>query len=382
MKQFIIIFISLWTLVSCEKKADTETPPVTQKAATMATSQTVSFTTQQLNSSGVDVGQPQRERVSGVLTLQGTVSIPPQGIISVSFPLGGYLKSTDMLAGMRVKKGQVLAYLEDMQFIQLQQDYLTAKERFSLAVSEFNRQRDLNATKASSDKVFQQAQADMEEQRILMNALGQKLEVIGISPSKLQADNISRRVAIHSPIDGIVAKVNANVGKYTSPTDMLFELVDLRDVHLVLTVFEKDLAKLSVGQSITAYTNSDPGKKYGGEIILINRNLNQDRMAEVQCHFKSYNVSLVPGTFMNGDVAVNNKEALTVPEGAIVRWANKSYVFTDQGNGDFHMAEVKPGLVNQGRQQIDGTGITNQTNLVTKNAYALLLKIKNAEAEK
>ncbi|UHG94660.1 efflux RND transporter periplasmic adaptor subunit [Spirosoma oryzicola] len=381
MKQVIISIISLWTLVSCEKKADTQTPPVTQKVATTATSQTVSFNTQQLISSGVDVGKPQRESVSGILKLQGTVSIPPQGIISVSFPLGGYLKSTDMLAGMRVKKGQVLAYLEDMQFIQLQQDYLTAKEHFSLAVSEFNRQRDLNATKASSDKVFQQAQADLEGQRILMNALGQKLEVIGINPSRLQADNISRRVAIHSPIDGIVAKVNANVGKYTSPTDMLFELVDLRDVHLVLTVFEKDLAKLSIGQSITAYTNSDPSKKYGGEIILINKNLNQDRMAEVQCHFKNYNVSLVPGTFMNGDVAVNNKEALTVPEGAIVRWQNKSYVFTDQGNGDFHMTEVRPGLVNQGRQQIDGKGITNQTNLVIKNAYALLLKIKNAEAD-
>lgn len=381
MKQVLIIGISLWALTGCQQKAATEMAQVAQKVDTIATSQTVSFTPRQLNSSGVEVGQPQRERVRGALKLQGTVSIPPQGIISVSFPLGGYLKSTDMLAGMRVRKGQVLAYLEDMQFIQLQQDYLTAKARFTLAVSEFNRQRDLNATKASSDKVFQQAQADLEGQRILVNALGQKLEVIGISPANLKADNISRRVAIHSPIDGIVAKVNANVGKYTAPTDMLFELVDLGDVHLVLTVFEKDLAKLAVGQPITAYTNSEPGKKYDGEIILINRTLNQDRMAEVQCHFKRYTSALVPGTFMNGEVAVTSKEALTVPEGAVVRWENKSYVFTDQGDGRFSMVEVVPGLLHQGKQQVEGKGITNQTKLVLKNAYALLMKIKNTEAE-
>jgi membrane fusion protein, heavy metal efflux system len=379
MRQRIILIVILGVLVSCGKNTDLETPKASQKVNSAVAGETVSFSPQQLTNSGVEVGTPQRENVSGVLTLAGSVSIPPQGIISVSFPLGGYLKSTDLLPGMPVRKGQVLAYLEDLQYIELQQNYLTAKERFLLAVSEFNRQRDLNATKASSDKVFQQAKAEMESQRILMNALGQKLDLIGINPSKLQADHISRRIAIHSPINGMVAKVHANVGKYTSPTEVLFELLDLSDVHLVLTVFEKDLAKLAVGQPIVAYTNSESGKKYSAEILLINKNLNQDRMAEVQCHFKNYSVSLVPGTFMNADVSVKTKEALTVPEEAIVRWENKYYVFTDQGNGAFYPVEVRAGLVNQGKQQIEGVGITDQTKLVIKNAYALLLKMKNTE---
>ncbi|MVM41688.1 efflux RND transporter periplasmic adaptor subunit [Spirosoma sp. HMF3257] len=380
MKRFIISTLCLWVVVSCGKNSNTETTQTPAKADS-TTRQLVSFTSQQLHSVGIEVGRPERETVSGVLTLQGKVTIPPQGMVSVSFPLGGYLKSTDMLAGMIVRKGQVLAQLEDMQYIQLQQDYLTAKERFLLAVSEYNRQRDLNATKASSDKVYQQAKSEMESQRILMNALGQKLEVIGINPAKLQADNISRSIVIRSPINGVVAKINANVGKYTAPTDILFELVDLRDIHLVLNVFEKDLAKLSVGQQLMAYTNGEPNRRFRAEIILVNKNLNQDRMAEVQCHFKDYSVSLVPGTFMNGDVSVNNKQALTVPEAAIVRWENKAYVFTDQGNGTFNMVEVVPGLLNQGKQQIEGRGITDQTKLVLKNAYALLMKIKNAEAE-
>lgn len=380
MKQLIISSLCLFILASCGKNSPTETTQTPPKADS-SSRQGVSFTSQQRQNVGIEVGHPERQTVSGVLTLQGTVSIPPQGMVSVSFPLGGYLKSTDMLAGMVVRKGQVLAQLEDMQYIQLQQDYLTAKERFLLAVSENNRQRDLNATKASSDKVYQQAKAEMESQRILMNALGQKLDLIGISPTKLQADNISRSIVIRSPINGVVAKVNTNVGKYTAPTDILFELVDLRDIHLVLNVFEKDLAKLSVGQHLVAYTNGEPTRRFSGEIILINKNLNQDRMAEVQCHFKDYSVSLVPGTFMNADISVSAKQALTVPEGAIVRWENKSYVFADQGNGRFTMVEVVTGLLNHGKQQIEGHGITDQTKLVLKNAYALLMKIKNAETE-
>ena len=381
MKSYIIICLSLLLLASCKSDPKNETAVTQEKPDSTNLAQLVSFNSEQLKSVGIEVGTPQFENISGVLNLQGVIDVPPQSTVSLSFPLGGYLKSTKMLPGMHVKKGQVLAVLEDMQFIQLQQDFLTAKEKFNLAQSEFSRQRDLNVSKASSDKVYQQAKAEMETERILMNALGQKLEVIGINPAKLLPDNISKSVVIVSPINGFVSKVNVNVGKYTSPTDMLFELVDPRDIHLALNVFEKDLNSLSIGQHVTAYTNSEPDKKFDAEIILISKNLDQDRMAEVHCHFEKYSPSLIPGMFINGEVSVNNKKAMTVPEEAIVRWENKFFVFTDSGSGKFEMVEVKPGVVSQGKQQIEAAGINGNTRLVVKNAYALLMKIKNTEEE-
>jgi len=381
MKNYIIISLVL-IVCACTTEPKTGTAD-TEKIASdsIAAEQTVSMNQEQLKSAGIEVGTPQLENISGILSLQGTIDVPPQSMVSLSFPLGGYLKSTRMLPGMHVKKGQVLAELEDMQFIQLQQDYLTAKEKFILSESEFNRQRELNVSKASSDKVFQQARAEMETQRILTSALSQKLEVIGIDPSKLRADKISKSVSIVSPINGFVSKVNVNVGKYTSPTDMLFELVDPSDVHLVLNVFEKDLNSLSVGQRVTAYTNSDPGKKFQAEVILITKSLDQDRMAEVHCHFEKYNPSLAPGMFMNGEVSVQSNKSLTVPEDALVRWENKFYVFTENGNGKFEMIKVKPGVISNGKQQIEATGFDDQTRLVVKNAYSLLMKIKNTEKE-
>lgn len=380
MKPYHILIFSLLILASCKSEPKNEaSSDVT--ADSIKSEESVNFNTNELKTAGVELGTPTLENMSGQLTLSGKIDVPPQSTVSLSFPLGGYLKSTNMLPGMHVRKGQVLAQLEDMQFIQLQQDYLTAKEKFTLAETEYHRQKDLNASKAASDKIFQQSRSEMETQRILMNALGQKLELIGISPTRLRADNISKSVAIVSPINGFVSKVNVNVGKYTSPTDMLFELVDPKDIHLALNVFEKDLNSLSIGQHVIAYTNSEPDKKFQAEIILISKNLNEDRMAEVHCHFEKYSSSLVPGMFVNGEVSTTSKKALTVPEDAVVRWENKFYVFTENGAGQFEMKEVKPGVISNGKQQIQAENVTENTRLVIKNAYALLMKIKNTEEE-
>ncbi|HWV74045.1 MAG TPA: efflux RND transporter periplasmic adaptor subunit [Pseudosphingobacterium sp.] len=380
MKAFIYSCICLWFLAACSNENKQEAEAINQKDNIAdPVTETVRLTSQQLQSVGIEVGSPQSGRVSGLLTLQGAVEVPPQNIISLSFPMGGYLKSTAMLPGTHVRKGQVLAIMEDMQFIQLQQDYLTAKTDFELAEKEFIRQRELNSSKASSDKVFQQANAQMERQKILMNALGEKLKLIGININSLNASNISKSVAVLSPINGFVSKVNVTVGKYTAPTDILFELVDPRDIHLVLNVFEKDLQRIAVGEQVAAYSNSEPDRKFDAEVILINKTLDANRMAEVHCHFKKYDASLVPGMFMNAEVSIKGMQALTVPEDAVVRWENKYYVFVAQNTGEFRMVEVKPGMLNDKHQQIESDEVTPASKVVLKNAYALLMKIKNTE---
>jgi cobalt-zinc-cadmium efflux system membrane fusion protein len=381
MKKYPIFAILLLLLNACGSDSVTTAVEGQDTPHSEQTESQVSFTKAQLESTRIETGFPQLESSSNVLHLQGSIDVPPQSTVSISFPLGGYLKSTRMLPGMHVRKGQVLAELEDMQFIQLQQDYLIAKEKLALAETEFARQKDLISSKASSDKIFQLVKTEMETQRIATNALARKLDLIGIDPQQLKATTISASIPILSPISGYVSKVNVNVGKYTAPTDQLFELVDPRDIHLALNVFEKDLNALSIGQEVTAYTNNEPDKKRKARIILINKNLDGDRMAEVHCHFEKFDPSLTPGMFVNGDVLTNSQKALTVPEDAIVRWENKFYVFKDNGSGNFEMTEVTPGPTQNGRQLIDSTELDSKTSIVTKNAHAVLMKIKNKEEE-
>ncbi len=374
MRQYLFLYI-LFVACNSHKVAQetTDEQPVD--------SSTVALTSDQIKNAGIETGYPSTMAVSGTLRLQGTIDVPPQSTVSVSFPLGGYLKRTDLLPGAHVSKGQVLGVLEDMQFIQLQQDYLLAKEKFTFADTEYKRQQELNASKASSDKVLQQSKAEMESQRINMQALARKLELIGINPQHLSAGNISKSVNILSPISGFVSKVNVNIGKYTAPTDVLFELVNPSDIHLALSVFEKDVNQLSVGQKVVAYNNEHPDKQYTAEILLISKNLDEDRMATVHCHFHQFDASLLPGMFMNAEVAVNNATALTVSEAAIVRWQNNFYVFVDKGQHTFEMVPVTPGNIHEGREQFSAPGVDTSTRVVIKNAYALLMKMKNSGDE-
>lgn len=374
MKPYFIIITAI-LLASCG--AQKQEPAAATTGATVETA--VSLNPEQLKNAGIAVGKPEIKPISATLKLSGAIDVPPQNMVSVSFPLGGYLKSSRLLPGMRVRKGEVLAVMEDAQFIQLQQDYLLARANLALSESEFHRQEGLNSEKASSDKVFQQAKHDFETRKIMLRSLEEKLRLIGLNPAELSENNLSRSVSLRSPIDGYVSKVNVNIGKYTAPTDVLFELVNPRDIHLALTVFEKDVAKLAVGQKVMAFTSDNPDKKFPAEIILIGRSLDENRAAEVHCHFEKYDEgSLVPGMFMNAEVEVVTKNATVVPEAAVVRWQNRNFVFTEAGSGTFEMTPVEIGISGNGQMQIIPAGDLSGKNVVLQNAYALLMKMKNS----
>lgn len=372
MKRIIIAFLALALLSSCGNKT-TETT-----AEQTISSTTVELTEAQLKNANIETGKAEQKSVSSILKVNGIIDVPPQNMVSISVPLGGYLKNTKLLPGMHVAKGEIIAVMEDQQYIQLQQDYLTAKARFSYTESEFNRQKELNQSKASSDKTFELAEADYKSQRVLIKSLYEKLKLIGVNPDNLTDNNLSRSVNVPSPIDGFVSKVNVNIGKYVNPADVLFELVNPTDIHLNLTVFEKDLNKLFIGQKLMAYTNNEPDKKFACEIILIGKDLSGERSVDVHCHFEKYDKNLIPGMYMNADVAVKSADALVVPESALVTLAGKQYVFEAKSQTQFEMTEVESGISEGGFTQISSATVNlADKTLITKNAYSVFMKMQN-----
>jgi cobalt-zinc-cadmium efflux system membrane fusion protein len=377
MKNLFIIPLVLLFLGCGSKETkveSTETAPVIE-------SMKVSLTRSQFENAGIVLGQPEKREISEILKLNGKIDVPPQNLVSVSIPMGGYLKTTDLLPGMVVRKGQVIATLEDQQYVQLQQDYLLVKVKLKTVEAEYFRQKELNASKATSDKVFQQAEAEFKNARINLKALDQNLQIIGINPDRLDESKISKRISIISPIDGYVAKVNANIGKYLTPSEVLFELVNVADIHLNLTVFEKDLSKLAIGQKLVAFNNNESEKKYPCEILLIGHSLSAEKNTEVHCHFKNYDKSLVPGMYMNAEIELKNINAITVPEESVVRFGNFEYIFVELKKNQFEMIEIKTGAKENGYVEILNNEKLDNQHIVIKGAYSLLMKLKNSEEE-
>lgn len=374
MQSKYIYILLLIILSSCGSK----TTPAAEQATT-ETETLVVLNDAQLSNAKIETGQLDRRSISTTLTLHGKIDVPPQNMISVSMPLGGFLKSTQLLPGMPVRKGEVIAVMEDQQYIALQQEYLMAKSKNVYAKAEYQRQQTLNQSKASSDKVYQQSEMDYQTASITENALAEKLRLVGIKPESLTANNLSRTIPILAPITGYVSKVNVNIGKYVNPSDILFELINPEDIHLNLQVFEKDLALLAVGQKLKAFNNTYPDKKHPCEIILISQDLSADRSAEVHCHFEDYDRLLLPGMYMNAEVQVKTNNSLGINEEAIVSYLGKDYVFVVIDNHQFEMIEISRGNTEKGFCEIISKNVTEleTKKIVTKGAYALLMQLKN-----
>jgi cobalt-zinc-cadmium efflux system membrane fusion protein len=375
-KLFAILIISIG-LNACGNKQKNE-----EAAAIEAENlSTVHLSDAQLKNVSITIGKLETQNMASLLKVNGTIDVPPQNMVSISVPLGGFLKYTKLLPGMHLVKGEAIATMEDQQYIQLQQDYLSAASNLKFAELEYNRQKDLNSSKASSNKAFEEADASFQNYKINVKSLSEKLKLIGINPDQLNEKNISRSIEIHSPIDGYVSHVNVNIGKYVNPTDVLFELVNPADIHLGLTIYEKDLDKLFIGQKLMAYTNHKPEVKYPCEIILIGKDLSKERSVEVHCHFEKYDKTLIPGMFMNADLEINSNDAKVLPDEAIVRFENVNYAFIAKDKNTFEMVEVKLGNTENGLTEVKMDEALYDSRFVIKGAYNLLMQLKNKAEE-
>lgn len=367
-----LLIAALILITSCGQKKE-ETP----SADTGIQANMLTLSESQLGSAQIATGKMETRTLSSQIKVTGKIDVPPQNMISVSVPLGGYLQSSHLLPGMQVKKGEEIAVLEDQQYIQLQQDYLTCQSKINYLASEYSRQKTLNESKTTSDKIYQQTQMEYNTQKINLAALGEKLKLININPKNISEQTLSKSIRIYSPIDGFVSKVNVNTGKYLTSSDVLFELINPYDIHLNLKIFEKDLDKLFIGQKLVAYTNNQPDKKYDCEILLISRDILPDRTADVHCHFEKYDKSLLPGTYMNAVIEVNNLKTLSLPEEAVVNYEGQPYIFTVESKNRFLMTAVETGIAEKGLIEIKNAAALADKTVVIKNAYTLLMALKN-----
>lgn len=341
------------------------------------------LTDAQLKQAELEIGTAITKTLHETIQVNGLVDVPPQNMVSISFPLGGYLKKTQLLPGMSVKKGEVIALMEDQSYVQLQQDYLIDKAKMEFLTTDLQRQKELSDAEATSKKNYQQVLSDYKINQVMMKGVEEKLRIIGIDPTQLTVSNISRSVSLRSPIDGFVTKINVNIGKYVNPSDVLFELVNPDDIHAALTVFEKDMPNIKKGMKGTVSLANNPGKKYDVEVLLSTKNINESRTGLVHCHFENASHDLLPGMFLNGSFDLPASPSSILPEESIVRYEGKNYLFIAKDEHHFEMIEVETGTKQEGMItiKISTTIDLIKDKFVTKNAYRLLGMLKNKAEE-
>lgn len=376
MKYFFLIGLIYAGSLSCSKKQDIEK----EVFEISQNKDQITLNDSQIKNAGIQIGTIQKQYISSKIILNGNTKVPPNATAYVSAHNEGHVKYSSATIGKYVKKGEVLAVLEDPNIIQLQQEYLLAKSNLSYAEKNYIRQRELNENKSSSDKATQMAQTEFRNQQIILRGIEQKLKIMGINPTKLHTGNIQRNITVNAPISGYISVVNISIGQHITPMDKLFSIINTDQLELVLKVFEKDLKNISIGQKIHAYTNQNPNKKYLAYIYSISRNFETDKGVLVHCRFDDNTDQLINGIFMNADVEMDHFQTIAIPDDAIISWEEKQYIFEEIKPKIFKMLNVQIGKSNNGYTELlNFNSDFSKRKFVTKGAYNLLMGLKNIE---
>ena len=383
----IILFIALILGVGCKEKTT-----VIENTHDNKNENIIELTDAQLKQTEIVIGKVVKRKIGHEISVNGMIDVPPQGNISVTVPYGGFLKYTAMLPGTRLKKGQIIATVENPEFIEFQRDYLEALANNEYLKADFERQQTLNNEEVTSTKVFQKAKSSYLTNKANIQALESKLRLIGINPSSVKNGKISSVVNVYSPINGIVRDVYINTGKYFNPQDVLMDITDASDLHVELKVYEDDIPLIRMGQRIRFRLANAPNKWMEAEVFLIGNNVREDRSITIHGHLKEKNEDLLPGMFVNANIEVEALELYTVPEEAIVRFDSKHYIFKSLGKrkeneqtmNDFEMIEISKGNEEEGFVAIfleNKDQDIAKVEVVLKDAFTLLAKAKNSEEE-
>lgn len=352
----------------------------------------IELTDAQLAQTNIVIGKVQKRQIGHEIMVNGLIDVPPQGNISVTVAYGGFLKYTEMLPGSRIKKGQVIATVENPEFIDFQREYLEALANNDYLKADFERQETLNTENVTSSKVFQKAKSMYLTNQANIKALESKLRLIGLNPTSVKNGNISTVVNIYSPINGVVREVYINTGKYFNPQDVLMDITDASDLHVELNVYEDDIHLIRNGQRIRFRLANAPENWMEAEVFLIGNNVREDRSITIHGHLKEKDETILPGMFINAAIEVEAIEQYAIPEEAIVRFDGKQYIFNSLGKRkegeatmhDFEMIEILKGNEEEGYVAFsfeDKSQKIESMEVVLKDAFTLLAKAKNSEEE-
>jgi cobalt-zinc-cadmium efflux system membrane fusion protein len=341
----------------------------------------IALTPEQQRTSRIALDSLRLGSLERTIELRGTIELPPQNRIYLSFPLQARVRSINGLVGRAVRRGEALVTLESMPLVEVQEQYLSTRAQLELAQREYERQMKLAQSAATTERALLEARTQLRERQIALAALAERLRIAGIEPSTLADTAISRLVTLTSPRNAYIAAINVVVGQTVEPNTRIIELVDVGDVHLVLRAFERDAQSILPGQRLVAWTVADSSRSYPAEVVAVSHTLDSTRTLELHCHFVRYDHErLRPGMFMRAQLSVVSERGYLVPQSAVVAWENKHGVFIPERTG-YRLVEVKLIATDGNRAIIAFDRGSPPSVIVTQGAYWLLMKLKNTDQQ-
>ncbi|WP_282030395.1 efflux RND transporter periplasmic adaptor subunit [Winogradskyella eximia] len=359
-KLYIILFSMVFLACGNEKNNEVEV------VSTEEDHDHITITKAQFDSEKMLFGNLSEFDFNESIEVNGMIDVPPQNKSSISTFIGGYITKTPLLIGNEVKKGQLLVTLQNPEYVEIQQNYLEVAEQLNYLKSEFNRQKTLFDEQITSEKNYLKAESTYKSNLAHYNGLRKKLQMMNISPKRVEQGQISSSINLYAPIAGYVTKVNVSNGTYVSPSDVILEIVDTDHIHLELSVFEKDIMKVKKGQKIKFKIPEASEDTFTAEVHLVGTTIDENsRRVNVHGHVDNEDANFIVGMFVEAEIITESSKHLGLPKAALVLEEDDAFVLVlnEKSNNEFHLNKVK---INIGKETEDAFEILNAEILKDK----------------
>ena len=288
----------------------------------------VEITSEQAETIGLELNQIEEKSLGNSVKVTGILELYPQYKANISPFVGGNVSSIQVIEGDEVRRGQVLAYLQHPDIISMQQEFQEKNDELVFLKQDFERKQTLYDKGVSSAKDFQMAQSKFRSTTSSVNALSAKLKLLGFNLDKVAKGEIFPAVPITSPIGGFVDEVMVSLGDYVAPQTKMFAVSDNSEIHADFKVYEKDIYKVKEGQQIYFTVASKPDQLIKAKIHAIGKTFETDPKAvHVHADIHNEDKELLPGMYVEGRIVQGEKMVLAVPEDAIVKNGEKTFIF-------------------------------------------------------
>lgn len=337
------------------------------------------LTQAQFDAMDMEWGSPVMDEFSEELKVQGMIKVPIEGMQTISAYFGGYVSGMKLLEGQAVRKGEVLFYLENPEFIRLQQDYLDAKSQLAYLKADFERQKTLFGEQIAAQKNYLKAEADYQSNLAKAESLKKQLAMINVNVDQLSPESIKSRVPVYSPISGFVESIHVVPGAFLPASEKAISIINKSHLHVEMSVFEKDAIRIKKGQKVSFYLPDMPSKKYMAEVFVVGQSINEQRFVNVHAELadESQASELVPGMFVDANIGMDPQQGWSLPSNALIETEDGYYMLVQKAKTETGF-ELQKILVKVGRQTLDRTeilpveGITESTVILVKGGFNLL----------
>jgi cobalt-zinc-cadmium efflux system membrane fusion protein len=290
------------------------------------------------------------QAVPFMLTTTGELEANADQIAHVSSSVPGRVVRLSRGVGDRVKKGEVLAVIESAELGEAQSAFLEAQARYDLAQSVHTRKQELHRNELTAEKEVLEAENELRLARIAREKAENQLKLFGYTAGRLQKLAQERQldptIPILAPLSGVVTARHLTVGERVEPKAEApaFVVLDTSELWANANLYERDLAKVKVGQSATLTVSAHPDKTFQGRVSQISPELDpKTRTAHARIVVRNAGDMLKPKMFATVRISTGTQPSLAVPASAIQQDKEKSFVFVQTGPETFERRDVEVG---------------------------------------